>query len=178
MQRQKNEPVVLADTSRLTFPERLEYQKLGIMADDLPIIHLNNRMEKAEYESVLGLFLEKVSRKTKEELDEAVRLLTAIPAFAADGDGSGGVGTGSDIWSWLDYALGDFYNKFLSVSTIAACVAASICLILMNFSTDDRAVTSSRAWLKRILLSWVILNVLGYIMTYLVNLTQGGAYTP
>ena len=104
-------------------------------------------------------------------------LLTAIPAFAADGDGSGGVGTGSDIWSWLDYALGDFYNKFLSVSTIAACVAASICLILMNFSTDDRAVTSSRAWLKRILLSWVILNVLGFIMTYLVNLTQGGSYT-
>lgn len=77
MQRQKNEPVVLADTSRLTFPERLEYQKLGIMADDLPIIHLNNRMEKAEYESVLGLFLEKVSRKTKEELDEAVRLRIA-----------------------------------------------------------------------------------------------------
>ena len=65
MQRQKNEPVVLADTSRLTFPERLEYQKLGIMADDLPIIHLNNRMEKAEYESVLGLFLKKSPGRPK-----------------------------------------------------------------------------------------------------------------
>ena len=73
MPRQKAEPVILADTSRLTFPERLEYQKLGIMADDLPTIYLNNRMEKAEYDSVLGLFLEKVSRKSKEELDAAVR---------------------------------------------------------------------------------------------------------
>ena len=91
----------------------------------------------------------------------ACALMTSTVAFAA------APGQGSDIWSWLDYALGDLYNKFLSV-----------CLILMNFSTDDRAVTTSRAWLKRILLSWVILNVLGYIMAYLVNLTQGGAYVP
>ena len=100
-------------------------------------------------------------------------LLTATTAFADDVPGGSGV---TDIWGWLDYALKDLYNKFLSVSTIAACVAASVCLILMNFSTDDRAVATSRAWLKRILLSWVILNVLGFIMAYLVNLTQGGVY--
>lgn len=119
-------------------------------------------------------------------------LLTATTAFADDassGSGSGSStpttpttpttpGSGAtDIWGWLDFALKDLYNKFLSVSTIAACVAASICLITMNFSTDDRAVATSRAWLKRILVSWVILNVLGFIMAYLVNITQGGAYT-
>ena len=101
-------------------------------------------------------------------------LLTATTAFADDVPAGSGA---TDIWGWLDYALKDLYNKFLSVSPIAACVAASVCLILMNFSTDDRAVATSRAWLKRILLSWVILNVLGFIMAYLVNLTQGGAYT-
>jgi len=108
--------------------------------------------------------------------------LSATTAFATTTSNSNTAtaapGQGSDIWVWLDYALGDLYNKFLSVSTIAACVAASICLILMNFSTDDRAVGTSRAWLKRILFSWVILNVLGYIMTYFINLTQGGAYIP
>ncbi len=57
-------------------------------------------------------------------------------------------------------------------------MAASVCLIMMNFSTDDRAVSTSRAWLKRILISWVILNVLGFIMTYLISLTQGGSYVP
>lgn len=93
-------------------------------------------------------------------------LMMTTPAFAA----------GTDIWSWLDTALTDLYQKFLSVSTIAACVAASVCLIMMNFSTDDRAVATSRAWLKRILVSWVILNVLGFIMTYLVNLTSWGGY--
>lgn len=116
------------------------------------------------------------ARKTAISLSAGLTcaLLTATTAFADDAPGGSGV---TDIWGWLDYALKDLYNKFLSVSTIAACVAASICLILMNFSTDDRAVATSRAWFKRILLSWVILNVLGFIMAYLVNLTQGGAYT-
>lgn len=98
-----------------------------------------------------------------------------MTTFATSGGTGGG---GQDIWSWLQTALSDVYNKFLSVSTIAACVAASVCLILMNFSTDDRAVSTSRAWLKRILVSWVVLNVLGFIMTYLVNLTSGGRYIP
>lgn len=72
MPRQQYQPVILADTTRLTFPERLEYQKLGIMADELPTIYLDNQMEKTEYKNVLGLFLEKMSRKTKAELDEMV----------------------------------------------------------------------------------------------------------
>ena len=99
-------------------------------------------------------------------------LLMVTPVYATTGTGTGG----TDIWSWLDTALTDLYQKFLSVSTIAACVAASVCLIMMNFSTDDRAVSTSRAWLKRILISWVILNVLGFIMVYLSGLTQGGSY--
>ena len=115
------------------------------------------------------------ARKTALSLSAGVTcaLLTATTAFADDVPAGSGA---TNIWDWLDYALKDLYNKFLSVSTIAACVAASVCLILMNFSTDDRAVATSRAWLKRILVSWVILNVLGFIMAYLVNLTQGGAY--
>lgn len=111
-------------------------------------------------------------------LSLSVSIMTAIlmtqTVFATDPPGSGA----TDIWSWLDTALNDLYQKFLSVSTIAACVAASVCLIMMNFSTDDRAVATSRAWLKRILVSWVILNILGFIMVYLTGLTSGGSYVP
>lgn len=123
-----------------------------------------------------ALFLFHKLRKLMLQLSTGITMamLTSTTAFAAN---TGGVGAGSDIWTWLDYALKDVYQKFLSVSTIAACVAASVCLIMMNFSTDDRAVATSRAWLKRILVSWVILNVLGFIMAYLVNITQGGAYS-
>lgn len=60
------------DTSRLTFSERLEYQKLGIMAEELPTIYQNDQMKEVEYNSVLGLFLEKAGRRPKEELDREV----------------------------------------------------------------------------------------------------------
>ena len=104
-----------------------------------------------------------------------ILLFTTIRVYADEGEAGTGSGA-TDIWVWLDRALNDLYSRFLAISTIAACVAASVCLIMMNFSTDDRTVSTSRAWLKRILISWVILNVLGFIMVYLVNLTEGGAY--
>jgi len=132
----------------------------------VPVTELRTKIRKAFFRLSAGL---------------TCALMTSTTAFAADKDSNlpGDVlEEGSDIWAWLKYALGDIYNKFLSVSTIAACVAASVCLILMNFSTDDRTVASSRAWLKRILISWIILNVLGYIVIYLTAITQGGVYTP
>lgn len=72
MPKARYEALPLVDTSKLTFSERLEYQKLGIMAEELPTIYQNDRMEEVEYNSVLGLFLEKAGRKAKEELDRAV----------------------------------------------------------------------------------------------------------
>lgn len=72
MPKARYDAVPLVDTSRLTFSERLEYQKLGIMAEELPAIYQNDQMEEVEYNSVLGLFLEKTGRKSKEELDREV----------------------------------------------------------------------------------------------------------
>lgn len=72
MPKARYEALPLVDTSKLTFSERLEYQKLGIMAEELPTIYQNDRMREVEYNSVLGLFLEKAGRKAKEELDRAV----------------------------------------------------------------------------------------------------------
>lgn len=72
MPKARYDAVPLVDTSGLTFSERLEYQKLGIMAEELPTIYQNDRMEEVEYNSVLGLFLEKTGRKSKEELDREV----------------------------------------------------------------------------------------------------------
>ena len=72
MPKARYEALPLVDTSKLTFSERLEYQKLGIMAEELPTIYQNDQMKEVEYNSVLGLFLEKAGRKAKEELDRAV----------------------------------------------------------------------------------------------------------
>lgn len=49
---------------------------------------------------------------------------------------------------------------------------------MMNFSRSGRTVDESRAWLKRIIITWAILNSLGFIMAYVTPFFAGGTWTP
>jgi hypothetical protein len=68
-------------------------------------------------------------------------------------------------------------SKVLLISTIAAVVTASIALLMMNFSRSGRTVDESRAWLKRICITWCILNGLGFIMAYVTPFFSDGKWT-
>ena len=92
--------------------------------------------------------------------------LSITPVYAAD-----------DIWTKASDIMKDVYTQVLAISTIAAVVTASVALLLMNFSRNDRSVSESRAWLKRIIITWAILNSLGFIMAYVTPFFSGGQYT-
>ncbi len=85
---------------------------------------------------------------------------------------------GDDMWSKATEIMKDVYNQVVTISTIAAVVTAAVALLLMNFSKNSRTVDESRAWLKRIIISWAILNGLGFIMAYVTPFFSGGTYTP
>ena len=68
------------------------------------------------------------------------------------------------IWEKASEIMQDVYTQILTISTIAAIVTASVALLMMNFSRSGRTVEESRAWLKRIIITWVILNGLGFII--------------
>ena len=85
-------------------------------------------------------------------------------AFAAD-----------TIWTKASAIMQDVYTQIL---TIAAVVTAAVALLLMNFSRSGRTVDESRAWLKRIIITWAILNSLGFIMAYVTPFFAGGTWTP
>jgi len=82
-----------------------------------------------------------------------------------------------DIWSKAKEIMMDVYNQVLLISTVAAVVTASIALLLMNFSKSGKTVDESRAWLKRIVITWAILNSLGFIMSYIIPFFEGGKWT-
>ncbi len=67
------------------------------------------------------------------------------------------------IWEKASEVMKDVYTQVLGISTIAAIVTA---------------VDESRAWLKRIVITWIILNSLGFIMSYITPFFTGGQYTP
>ena len=87
------------------------------------------------------------------------------PAFAA-----------TDVWTKASEIMKDVYNQILLISTIAAIVTAAVALLLMNFSRSGRTVDESRAWLKRIAITWVILNGLGFIMAYITPFFADGKW--
>lgn len=82
----------------------------------------------------------------------------------------------TDMWAKAETIMKDVYGKILGISTIAAIVTASIALLLMNFSKSGRTVDESRAWLKRIAISWVILNGLGFILAYVTPFFSDGKW--
>lgn len=92
-------------------------------------------------------------------------MMFAQPAFAA-----------TDVWTKANEIIKDVYNQILLISTIAAIVTASVALLLMNFSRSGRTVDESRAWLKRIAVTWVILNGLGFIMAYVTPFFTDGRW--
>lgn len=93
-------------------------------------------------------------------------MLLCIPASAAT------------IWEKASEIMQDVYKQILSISTIAAIVTAAVALLMMNFSRSGRTVDESRAWLKRIVITWIILNGLGFIMAYITPFFSGGQWTP
>mgnify|MGYP001667468204 FL=1 len=55
-------------------------------------------------------------------------------------------------------------------------MTAAIALLMMNFSKSGRTVDEARAWLKRIIITWAILNGLGFIMAYITPFFSGGKW--
>ena len=82
----------------------------------------------------------------------------------------------SNMWDKANEIMKDVYNQIVLISTIAAVVTASVALLLMNFSKSGKTVDESRAWLKRIIITWAILNGLGFIMAYISPFFAGGTY--
>lgn len=82
------------------------------------------------------------------------------------------------IWDKANEMMKDVYTQIRNISTIAAIVTASVALLMMNFSRSGRTVEESRAWLKRIIITWAVLNGLGFIMAYVTPFFTGGQWTP
>ena len=97
-------------------------------------------------------------------------LMTMQPVLAT------AAGTGT-IWARFSTILKDVYGQIVAISTIVAVTVAAIALLVRMISRNQRAVDEATSWLKRIVVTWIILNSLGFIVAYLQPLIQGGNYT-
>ena len=94
-------------------------------------------------------------------------VLFAQPAAAAD-----------TMWTRFSTIIADVYGQLVGISTIVAVTAAAVALLVRMISRNERAVAEATSWLKRIVVTWIVLNTLGFVVAYLQHLIQGGEYTP
>lgn len=94
-------------------------------------------------------------------------LLTAQPAAAAD-----------TMWTRFSTIIADVYGQLVGISTIVGVTTAAVALLVRMISHNERAVAEATSWLKRIVVTWIVLNMLGFAVAYLQPLIQGGQYTP
>ena len=99
-------------------------------------------------------------------------MLTLQPVLAT------GTGTGTaTIWNRFSTILKDVYGQVVAISTIVAVTVAAIALLIRMISRNQRAVDEATNWLKRIVVTWIILNSLGFVVADLQPLIQGGNYS-
>lgn len=94
-------------------------------------------------------------------------LICVKPVFAAE----------ETVWDRFSSIMNDFYGKLLGISTIVAVTMAAIALIIRMVSKNQKTVDEATAWIKRIVITWVILNSIGLIVAYIEPLISGGNYT-
>lgn len=82
----------------------------------------------------------------------------------------------STIWDRFSGIMKDVYSQLVGISTIVAVTASAIALLVRMVSRNQRAVDEATGWLKRIVITWIILNSLGFIVAYLQPLIAGGNY--
>lgn len=94
-------------------------------------------------------------------------LVCIQPTFAAETE---------TIWDRFSTIMRDFYGKIVAISTIVAVTMAAVALVVRMISRNQKVVDEATAWLKRIVITWIILNSLGFIVAYLQPLITGGNY--
>ena len=82
------------------------------------------------------------------------------------------------IWDRFSTILQDIYGQVVAISTIVAVTVGAIALLIRMMSRNQRAVEEATQWLKRIVVTWIILNSLGFVVAYLQPLIAGGSYSP
>ena len=83
---------------------------------------------------------------------------------------------GATIWDRFSAIMQDIYGQIVAISTIVAVTVGAIALIIRMVSRNQRAVDEATQWLKRIVITWIVLNSLGFIVAYLQPLIAGGNY--
>ena len=85
-----------------------------------------------------------------------------VPAFAVD-----------DMWTVAKNIIVDVYGKIVSISTVLAGLMSAVAVVGAKLSNNQHKTDQAWDWLKRIWISWAIINGIGAFIAYVAPLFNG-----
>ena len=85
---------------------------------------------------------------------------------------------GENLFEVADDIIRDVYSPIVGVSTVLACLMTAFAVISAKVSNNQHKSDQAWDWLKRIWLSWMVLNTMGAILAYITPLFSGYATLP
>lgn len=85
---------------------------------------------------------------------------------------------GENLFQVADKIIRDIYTHIVGISTVLAALMTAIAIISAKVSNNQHKSDQAWDWLKRIWLSWAILNLMGAILAYITPLFNGYATLP
>lgn len=85
-----------------------------------------------------------------------------VPAYAVD-----------DMWTVANRIIVDVYGKIVSISTVLAGLMSAVAVIGAKLSNNQHKTDQAWDWLKRIWISWAIINGIGAFIAYIAPLFSG-----
>lgn len=130
-------------------------------------------------------FLEKLNTKANNAVVEKEKSASgAVKAYYAGLAAVGAMAVSAsplfalnNIFTKVSSSLKNIYDQVFTISTVVAVTFVAICLIIRMVSKNQRSVEEATSWAKRIVITWLILNLLSYFVAYGKELTVGGKVT-
>lgn len=85
---------------------------------------------------------------------------------------------GKNLFEVADDIIRDVYSHIVGISTVLACLMTAFAVISAKVSNNQHKSDQAWDWLKRIWLSWMVLNLMGAILAYITPLFSGYATLP
>lgn len=73
----------------------------------------------------------------------------------------------NDIFENAGNFMNSLYGKIFGLTTMIAVLVATIALVMRMFSSNQKTVDTANAWLKRIIVCWILINSMTFIVNYL-----------
>lgn len=77
-----------------------------------------------------------------------------------------------DMWNAIKSIFSDLYTNIINVLAIIVAVVLIVAIIFMITTNDEKQAATGKAWIKRIIIGFIIILCVGSIIAYLISVTQ------